>query len=107
MAYKGKYKPQNPQKYIGDPTKIIYRSLWERKFMVFCDNQQNIIKWGSEEVIVPYVSPVDKRPHRYFVDFLVTIKKKSGLKETLLIEIKPKKQCVAPEKQKRITKSDR
>jgi len=105
MAYKGKYKPQNPQKYIGDPTKIIYRSLWERKFMVFCDTQDNIIEWGSEEVVVPYISPVDGKRHRYFVDFLIKVKRKNGLKETLLIEIKPKKQCRAPLKKKKITKS--
>jgi hypothetical protein len=53
MAYKGKYKPQNPQKYKGDPTKIIYRSLWERKFMVYCDTNVNILQWASEEVIIP------------------------------------------------------
>ena len=105
MAYKGKYNPQNPQKYMGDPTNIIYRSLWERKFMVFCDNQDSVLEWGSEEVVVPYISPFDNKRHRYFVDFIVTLKKKNGLKETLLIEVKPKKQCVAPEKKKKKTKS--
>ena len=105
MAYKGKYKPQNPQKYDGDPTNIVYRSLWERKFMVFCDTQESILKWSSEEVIVPYRSPFDGKVHRYYVDFLVTTRNKNGLKETLLIEVKPKKQCVAPKKGKRVTKS--
>ena len=105
MAYKGKYNPQNPQKYNGDPTRIIYRSLWERKFMVFCDTQDSVVSWSSEEVVVPYVSPIDNKPHRYFVDFLVTVRNKNGLKETLLIEVKPKKQCKPPEKKKRITKS--
>ncbi len=105
MSYKGKYKPQNPHKYTGNPTTIIYRSLWERKFMVFCDTQQSVTKWSSEEVVVPYISPIDNRSHRYYVDFLVTLKSKNGLVETLLIEIKPKKQCSAPPKRKRITKS--
>ena len=105
MAYKGKYNPQNPQKYDGDPTRIIYRSLWERKFMVFCDTQDSVVSWSSEEVVVPYVSPIDNKPHRYFVDFLVTVRNKKGLKETLLIEVKPKKQCKPPTKKKRITKS--
>ena len=54
MSYKGKYKPSYPKKYKGDPNNIVYRSLWERKFMVYCDNNQNILKWGSEEFIVPY-----------------------------------------------------
>ena len=104
MSYKGKYKPQNPQKYNGDPTKIIYRSLWERKFMKFCDKKRNILQWGSEEVIVPYQSPIDKRMHRYYVDFIVTILNKNNIKETLLIEVKPKRQCKPPEKKSRITR---
>ena len=105
MAYKGRYKPQNPQKYDGDPTKVIYRCLWERKFMNFCDSQESVVKWSSEEVVVPYRSPIDGKVHRYYVDFLITVKNKNGLNETLLIEIKPKKQCSPPEKKKRITKS--
>ena len=105
MSYKGKYKPQNPHKYTGNPTNIVYRSLWERKFMVFCDTQESVIEWVSEEVVVPYISPIDNRPHRYYVDFLVTLNRKNGIKETLLIEIKPKKQCSAPPKRKRVTKS--
>ena len=47
MAYKGKYKPKNRSKYKGDPTKIVYRSLWERRFMVYCDENPNVIKWAS------------------------------------------------------------
>ena len=105
MAYKGRYKPQNPQKYRGNPTKIIYRSLWERKFMVFCDTQDTVLSWGSEEVVVPYKSPIDNQLHRYYVDFIVTVENKKGFKETLLIEIKPEKQCSSPKKKKKITRS--
>ena len=105
MSYKGKYKPQNPQKYNGDPTRIIYRSLWERKFMKFCDEKKSVLQWGSEEVVVPYRSPIDNMMHRYYVDFIVTLINKKGIKETCLIEVKPKKQCKPPEKKKRITKS--
>ena len=104
MSYKGKYQPKNPLKYIGNPTKIVYRSLWERKFMVYCDTNTSVLEWGSEEVVVPYKSPVDKRWHRYFVDFIVKVKTKEGFSETSLIEIKPKKQCVEPKVQKRKTK---
>ena len=64
MAYSGKYRPTNPRKYKGDPTNVIYRSLWERKFMQWCDLNQNILEWGSEEFFIPYRSPVDKRVHR-------------------------------------------
>lgn len=95
MAYKGKYRPQNSYKYIGDSNNIIYRSLWERKFMVFCDLNENVLKWGSEEIYVPYVSPLDEKIHRYFIDFFVEIKTKNGI-EKYLIEVKPFKKCQPP-----------
>ena len=69
MAYKGNYTPINPKKYKGDPNRIVYRSLWERKFMVYCDTYDAILEWGSEEIIIPYLSPVDGKIHRYFPDF--------------------------------------
>ena len=105
MSYKGKFQPKNIQKYNGDPTKIIYRSLWERKFMKFCDDKKNILQWSSEEVIVPYRSPIDNRMHRYYVDFLVTSINRNGIKETLLIEVKPKRQCMEPKPQKKKTRT--
>ena len=104
MPYKGKFKPKNPHKYIGDPTNIIYRSLWERRFMVFCDEKEAIIEWGSEELFVPYKSPIDNRYHRYFVDFIVKVRNKKGFVETRLIEIKPKKQCSPPKAPERKTR---
>jgi len=94
MSYKGLFKPKNIEKYQGDPCKITYRSLWERKFMVFCDNNPNILKWSSEEIIIPYIS-IDNKIHNYYVDFWVKIKTKLGI-ETFLIEIKPLKQCQPP-----------
>jgi hypothetical protein len=104
MAYKGKFKPKFPQKYIGNPTKVIYRSLWERKFMVFCDINKNVLEWGSEEVIIPYRSPVDGKMHRYYVDFIVKTKRDDGIVETSIIEVKPKKQCQPPKVPKRKTR---
>ena len=55
MSYKGRYTPTKPEKYKGNPQNIVYRSLWERKFMVYCDNSTSIIEWGSEEIIIPYL----------------------------------------------------
>ena len=104
MAYKGHFRPENPSKYIGNPTQIVYRSMWERKFMKYCDQSPNVIRWASEEVVIPYYSPIDKKAHRYFVDFLVEIKTPEGIK-TWLVEIKPKKQCREPEKRKRVTRT--
>lgn len=104
MTYKGKFKPVNPNKYLGDPTNIVYRSSWERQCMIYFDNNPNIIKWGSEEVIVPYKSPIDNRYHRYFIDFIIKVKTADGKIQTSLIEVKPRKQTLPPVVQKRKTK---
>ena len=104
MAYKGRFRPKNPKKYIGDPTNIIYRSRWELKLMSYLDNHPHVLQWGSEEIIVPYKSPIDGRYHRYFPDFLVKRINKSGSKETILIEVKPEYQTMPPEKKSRVTK---
>jgi hypothetical protein len=103
-TYKGKYSPKNPKKYKGDFTNIIYRSSWERKFMVYCDSNNNVLEWGSEEVIIPYVSPIDGRVHRYFPDFYVKVKQSDGSVKRLIIEVKPKSQCSPPKQPKRKTK---
>lgn len=104
MSYSGKFKPKNYKKYKGDPTKIFYRSLWERKFMVYCDNNPAIIEWGSEEIIIPYRSPIDKRVHRYFPDFYIKYVNRQGQSIREIIEVKPKKQTLPPKEQKRKTK---
>jgi hypothetical protein len=96
MSYKGKYTPSNPMKYLGDPTNIVYRSLWERRVMVEFDTNPSILEWGSEEVIVPYRSPLDGRYHRYFPDFVVKMREKSGAIKTKMIEVKPLAQTKAP-----------
>lgn len=104
MSYKGYYKPSYPNKYKGDPNNIVYRSLWERKFMVYCDTNENILEWGSEEIVVPYKSPVDNRYHRYFPDFYIKYKDVNGKIKKSLIEIKPFRQTQEPKVQKRKTK---
>ena len=104
MSYKGKYKPSYPEKYNGDPTNIIYRSLWERKFCVHCDTNEKIIEWSSEEKCIPYRSPLDGKIHRYFPDFLIKVKESDGSIKKYMIEIKPSKQTVPPPKPKRQTK---
>ena len=92
MTYKGKYIPKNPKKYKGNPSQIVYRSLWERKFMVYCDKNEDIIYWASEELSIPYVNPTDRKVHRYFPDFI--IKTKKG--KRYMIEIKPSSQTKKP-----------
>ena len=104
MSYSGKFKPSNTNKYKGDPTNIIYRSLWERKSMVWCDNNENVLEWGSEEIIIPYRSPVDNRVHRYFPDFYVKTRTRAGKLSKNIIEVKPFVQTQEPKRKKRITK---
>jgi hypothetical protein len=104
MSYKGKYQPSYPQKYKGDPTNIVYRSLWERRFMSYCDLNENILEWGSEEIALPYRSPIDGKIHRYFPDFYIKVKENNGSIQKYIIEIKPKKQTIEPKVQKRKTK---
>lgn len=104
MSYKGKFKPTNPSKYNGDHSNIVYRSLWERKFMTFCDTSSNVLRWASEEIPIPYISPVDKKYHRYFVDFVIEVKEKDGSVQTYMVEIKPQRKCKEPLKKKKITK---
>jgi hypothetical protein len=101
FGYKGKYKPKNYSKYEGDPTKIIYRSLLERKFMVHCDNNPNILMWSSEEVIIPYISPKDNKYHRYFMDFKVKYADKNGKIGVMLIEVKPSSKIQKPKPAKK------
>jgi len=96
MYYQGKFTPQNYKKYKGNPTNIIYRSLWELKFMKYCDLNTNILEWNSEEVVIPYISPLDNCRHRYFVDFWVKLREQTGEVRTYLFEIKPKKYTQPP-----------
>lgn len=85
------YVPKHPEKYLGDPTKIVFRSSWEYRFCVFLDNNPNVIEWGSEEIAIPYLKPTDatNKVRKYYPDFFMRYKTKSGEVVTELIEIKP------------------
>jgi hypothetical protein len=97
MAYKGTFRAINGKKYKGDPTNIIYRSSWELKLMQYLDIHPDVLEWSSEEIVIPYISPIDGRRHRYFVDFYVKKKSVDGKVEGMLIEVKPAKQTKPPE----------
>jgi len=103
-TYQGRYTPKNPIKYKGDYRNVIYRSSWELKFMKYCDTRDSVIEWGSEEIVVPYRSPLDGKIHRYFVDFYVKVKDKTGIINKYLVEVKPKKQVSPPVNKSRVTK---
>ena len=100
-SYKGLYKPTNPKKYIGNTKQIVYRSLLERRFMRYCDLNEDILYWASEELPVRYYNPLDKKYHRYFPDFVV----KTVNNDKYMIEIKPSRQAVKPKPPKKKTKS--
>ena len=103
MAYSGKFSPKNTSKYLGDPTNIWYRSLWERRVMVHLDDNPGVIGWSNEEIVIPYLSPIDNRWHRYFPDFFVRVKNKEGLVEAMILEVKPAKQSVPPQRKSKVT----
>jgi len=96
MSYKGRYKPRNPLKYQGDPTNIIYRSSWEAKLMKYLDDHPDVLSWASEEIAIPYRSPIDNKIHRYFPDFKIKKRNSKGIVETIIIEVKPKSQTTPP-----------
>ena len=104
MSYKGKFKPTFSEKYIGDYKNIIYRSLWELKFMNYCDKNENILKWSSEEIWIPYISPLDNRCHKYFPDFYIKYKDTNGKLKESLIEVKPKRQVNGPKIRSKVNK---
>ena len=96
-SYRGLYRPTNPKKYVGNTKQIVYRSLLERRFMRYCDLNQDILFWASEELPVRYYNPLDKKYHRYFPDFVV----KTVNNDKYMIEIKPSRQAVKPKTPKR------
>jgi hypothetical protein len=96
MSYKGWFTPKNPNKYKGDSKNVVYRSSWELRVMKWLDENPSVIWWASEELIIKYKSPIDQKMHRYFPDFIVRLKQKTGTESTVVIEIKPYKQTIKP-----------
>jgi len=91
----GYYNPTYPEKYLGNPP-IIYRSSWERKFMIMCDNRDDVIGWSSEPVVIKYWSTLDSKERKYYPDFYMKVDKGNGKYEEFLIEIKPSEQIKKP-----------
>ena len=103
QVYSGKFIPRNPEKYKGSVNNIIYRSTYELKFMNWCDISDSVLQWGSEEVVIPYISPLDNKIHRYFVDFFVKVNSKNKVRYCL-VEVKPFRFTQEPKIPKRKTK---
>jgi hypothetical protein len=92
----GYYKPKNPNKFVGDITKLIYKSSYERKYMIYCDMDPNTLRWGYEAHRIPYYNPVDKKVHTYIVDFWTEEKNEENKVIKYLIEVKPDKRLYQP-----------
>jgi len=90
------FKPSNPKKYKGNPNGIIYRSLWERKMMVYCDLNENILEWASEEFFIPYRDPTTNTVRRYFPDFFIKYQDNQGNIRRSVIEVKPMRETLEP-----------
>jgi|TARA_Y100000994_G_scaffold73214_1_gene60059 hypothetical protein len=101
---KSLYRPSFPKKYKGNPNNIICRSSWETKFCGWCDLNENIVEWGSEEFFIPYRAP-DGKVRRYYPDFIIKVKENTGQLRTYVIEVKPLKQTKPPKPKKKVTKS--
>lgn len=90
---------------MGDVNNIIYRSSWELRFLQWCDRNDNILEYGSEEFFIPYYDPTTKKVRRYFPDAYVKIKEASGNIKKYVIEIKPERQTRPPIAGKKKTKT--
>lgn len=90
------FNPHHPEKYFGDLSQIVLRSALEKRFALWCDRNPAVEKWVSEELIVPYISPLDGEKHRYFIDFRIWIRDKSAALKEYWVEIKPKYETLPP-----------
>ena len=101
MSYRGKFKPTNPEKYVGDLTKIRWLSLWERAVMRWLDKNPDIVRWGSEVIHIRYICETDQKSHLYLMDFYIEYK--DGRR--LMVEVKPAAQTVPPKTTAQKTKT--
>lgn len=93
----GIFTPKNPDKYIGKH-KPKYRSGWELTFMMFCDNNDKVLKWASEALVIPYRHPLTGKRRNYVPDFFLQYQDKFGRIKAEIIEIKPKKESIIESK---------
>ena len=89
----GIFEVTHPEKYMG-LHKPKYRSGWEFTFMQFCDNNNSVLKWASESIVIPYMNPLTGKRANYIPDFFVVYVNKTGKQLAEVVEIKPKKQSL-------------
>jgi TnsA endonuclease N terminal len=89
MASRGRFIPRFPEKYMGDPNKIFFRSSWEIRAMKYWDSRPDVLRWNSEEIVIPYLSPKDNRVHEYYPDFYVELLDRDKVLQKYIVEVKP------------------
>ena len=92
----GYYKIIYPEKYVGDYSKIIFRSSWEQKFATFCDINAQVVKWSSESIQIPYLHPIQNKTCIYNLDFYMKVRQADGTFTEFIIEVKPSKKLEKP-----------
>lgn len=94
----GNYIPKNKDKVmkLNDKGGIYYRSSWELKIIMWLDNKEEVVRWGSECLRIPYQMTEMKRgnleviPHSYFPDYYYELKLPDGSISHVVAEVKPK-----------------
>jgi len=95
------YKPRNLEKYLGS-LPIVCRSSWEKKFAIFCDTNEKVVKWSSEPLEIKYYYTLDQKFHRYYPDYFIQINRDGDL-QSYLVEVKPIAQMTKPTPPKKLT----
>ena len=90
---------------MGGTNYVYTKSLWERKFCKYLDETEKVRKWGYEKIKIPYLSPVDKKVHTYYPDFII-LTEEEGKEQVFIIEVKPNKQTKIPEKKEAIERGE-
>lgn len=96
----GYYLCKHPEKYVGDLSKIVFRSSWEFKFLRWCDNTDSVLRFASEPMSIPYMNPIDRKVHQYFIDFWVEMIDAEKVVTRWLVEIKPERNLMMPKEPK-------
>lgn len=84
---KGRFDVSNSKKYVvSESGECVYRSSYEWRFMRWCEDNPNVIKWSSEPFSIKYQDLGDLgKVRNYWIDFVVEME--NG--DKLWIEVKP------------------
>ena len=96
-SYSGTVLTEKYKGYIGKSKKITYRSSWELMAWEKLEklyHMRAIKGFAVEETVFQYISPLDDKPHRYYMD--ITMELNDGT--IVFVEIKPEYQTFPPKK---------